>query len=156
MKISELKAGQGSVNIEATVIEMSDAREFNKYGRVLRVANAVIKDDSGSIKLSLWNDDIERVKVGNTINITNGYVSEFQGEKQLTTGKFGKLEVSEGKGSTITEEKISGSENKGENMKKKEKVVEEEKKTEEVTEEKEESLDDENEEEDTGEGEEDW
>ena len=135
MKISELRAGQGSVNIEATVIEMGEPREFNKYGRVLKVANAMIKDDSGSIKLSLWNADIDRVKIGNTIKITNGYVSEFQGEKQLTTGKFGKLEVSEGKPSTIseekiTEEKISDSSNsnkdKGETMKKKEIVDEDE------------------------------
>ena len=29
------------------------------------------------------------------VKITNGYVSEFQGELQLTTGKFGKLEVLE-------------------------------------------------------------
>jgi len=136
MKISELRAGQGSVNIEATVIEMSEPREFNKYGRVLKVANAMIKDDSGSIKLSLWNADIERVKVGSTIKITNGYVSEFQGEKQLTTGKFGKLEVNEGKPSTIleekiTEEKISDSNNKGETMKKKE-IVDENKDKEEL------------------------
>jgi replication factor A1 len=153
MKISELRAGQGSVNIEATVIEMGETREFNKYGRVLKVANAMIKDDSGSIKLSLWNDDIDRVKVGNTIKITNGYVSEFQGEKQLTTGKFGKLEVSEGKPSTIseekiTEEKISDSNiSKGETMKKKEIVDEDEEEDEEELEIKEDGEDTEDEEE---------
>jgi replication factor A1 len=43
--------------------------------------------------LTLWNQDIEKVKQGDTVRITNGYVNEFQGEKQLTTGKFGKLEV---------------------------------------------------------------
>jgi replication factor A1 len=110
MKISELKAGQGNVEIEAAVIEMSEPREFNKYGRILRVANAVVKDDSGTIKLSLWNTDIDRVKVGNIIKITNGYVSEFQGEKQLTTGKFGKLDVIGGSEKTPekAEEKIEG------------------------------------------------
>ena len=108
MKISELKAGQGSVEIEAEVIEMSEPREFNKYGKILRVANAMVKDDSGTIKLSLWNADIDRVKVGNMIKITNGYVSEFQGEKQLTTGKFGKLDVIGGSEKTAekAEEKV--------------------------------------------------
>ena len=104
MKISELRTGQGSVNIEAEVIEISEAREFQKYGRTLRVATATIKDDSGTIKLSLWNADIERVKKGDTVKITNGYASEFQGEKQLTTGKFGKLEVLEGKSEDKAEE----------------------------------------------------
>ena len=43
--------------------------------------------------LTLWNEQIEKVKIGNKIAITNGYVGEWQGEKQLTTGKFGTLEV---------------------------------------------------------------
>ena len=36
------------------------------------------------------------VNVGDTIQIENGYVGEYQGEKQLTTGKFGKLTVING------------------------------------------------------------
>src|SRR3989338_521060 len=93
MNISELRVGAGSVELEADVVEMGDVREFNKFGRNLKVATATLKDESGSVKLSLWNDDTEKVKAGNRIKITNGYVNEFQGEKQLTTGKFGKLEV---------------------------------------------------------------
>ena len=43
--------------------------------------------------LKFMNEQIEQVNVGDTIKITNGYVSEFQGEMQLTTGKIGKLEI---------------------------------------------------------------
>ena len=43
--------------------------------------------------MTLWNDDIEKVKEGMTLHITNGYCSEFKDEKQITTGKFGKFEV---------------------------------------------------------------
>jgi replication factor A1 len=93
MKISELQTGNSSVEVSGKVKEISEPRTFNKFGRELKVANAVLEDDSGSIKLTLWNADIEKVKVGDTVKLTNGYVNEFQGEKQLTTGKFGKLEV---------------------------------------------------------------
>ncbi len=93
MNISELRPRQGSVSIEAQVKVMEEARTFNKFGKDLRVANAIIEDESGSIKFSLWNDDIEKVHVGDTIRVTNGFVNEFKGENQLTTGKFGKLEV---------------------------------------------------------------
>ena len=97
-KISELKPGQGSVNIEVTIKSLDEPRTFNKFGKDLRVANAIVTDGESEIKLTLWNDDINKVKVGVVVKITNGYVSEFQGEKQLTTGKFGKLEISgEGK-----------------------------------------------------------
>jgi replication factor A1 len=95
VKISELQAGQGSVSVEAEVKSIEAVRTFNKSGRELRVANAVVSDDSGEIKLTLWNEDIEKVSVGKKIKITNGYVNEFQGEKQLTSGKFGKLEIVE-------------------------------------------------------------
>ena len=93
MNISELKPGTGSVNIEASVVSIEETREINKMGRTLRVANATIKDDSGSITLVLWNDQIEKVKEGDNIKIENGYVNEWQNKPQLTLGKFGKLTV---------------------------------------------------------------
>ncbi len=93
VKISELKSGQGRVDVEAEVKSVEEPRSFNKFGRDLKVANAMIFDESGEIKLTLWNDDIGKVLVGKKIKITNGFVNEFQGEKQLTSGKFGKLEI---------------------------------------------------------------
>lgn len=107
MKISELKTNQGNVEVEGEISEIGETRAFNKYGRELKVANAILKDDSGSIKLTLWNDDVARFKEGDRIKIVNGYVSEFQGEKQLTSGKFGRMEKVGG-----GEEK-SGREDKG-------------------------------------------
>lgn len=100
MKISELKVGQGKADIEAVVKEVGNTRAFNKFGRELKVANAIIEDDSGSIKLTLWNDEIMKVKTGDKIKITNGFVNEFNNEKQLTAGKFGKLEVLNADGSS--------------------------------------------------------
>lgn len=93
MKINDLKSGQGSVNLEAKVANVDAPREINKYGRVLRVANATLEDSSGSITLVLWNDSIEQVKTGDKIKIDNGYVGEWQGNLQLTLGKFGKMSV---------------------------------------------------------------
>jgi replication factor A1 len=93
MKLSELKSGQGKVDIEVKVKSKAEPRQFEKYGKVLRVANAIVEDESGTMTLSLWNDDVDKVNEGDKIKITNGYVSEFNGTKQLTSGKFGKLEV---------------------------------------------------------------
>ena len=93
MKISEINPNQGNIDATVEIISIDEPREFKKYGRKLRVANAIARDDSGEIKLTLWNDDIDNVKAGMTLHITNGYCTEFQGEKQLTTGKFGKFEI---------------------------------------------------------------
>lgn len=93
MNISELRPGTGSVNIEAEVVSIEATREINEYGRKLHVANATIKDDSGSISLVLWNEQIEKVKAGDRVKVENGYVNEWQSTPQLTLGKFGKLTV---------------------------------------------------------------
>ncbi len=93
MKISELTPGTGSVNLEAEVVGVEAPREINKMGRALKVANVTIQDDSGTITLVLWNDNIDRVKEGAKIKIENGYVNTWQDKSQLTLGKFGKLDV---------------------------------------------------------------
>jgi len=93
MKISELKAGQGKVDVEGIIKSKAEPRAFNKFGKDLRVANAVLSNDSGEIAMSLWNDDVDKVNVGDRVRVTNGYVSEFNGIKQLTSGKYGKLDI---------------------------------------------------------------
>ena len=93
MQIKDLQPRQGKVELTATVAEKGEPRTVNSANFSGTVANAKLKDETGTIKISLWNEQITQVNDGDTIKITNGYVSEYQGEMQLSTGKFGKLEV---------------------------------------------------------------
>ncbi len=116
MNIANLKTGQSNVNVEGVVSDVGEIRSFSKFGRAIKVATATLKDETGDIKLSLWNEDADRIKKGDKIKISNGFIKEFQGEKQITAGKFGKIEVI-GKGEAgeeeeeeMPEEKIEGGE----------------------------------------------
>jgi len=92
MKISELKAGTGNVNVAGEITEKEEARDvITKFGKKLRVASAKLKDDSGEIVLSLWNEDADKFSVGDKVKIENGWVSEFKSNPQLSAGKFGKI-----------------------------------------------------------------
>ncbi len=93
MAAKDLQPRQGKVDITLDVVEKGEIRSFNKFGKEGRVCNATGRDETGTVKVSLWNDEIEKVNVGDKIKITNGYVNEWQGELQLSAGKFGKLEV---------------------------------------------------------------
>ncbi|MBI2101005.1 hypothetical protein HYT53_00145 [Candidatus Woesearchaeota archaeon] len=93
MQVKDLKPKLGNVDIVIDIVDVGDTREFNKFGKPGKVANAIAKDETGDIKLTLWNDDIEKVRAGDKVHLTNGYVNEWQGEMQLTTGRLGKLEV---------------------------------------------------------------
>ena len=93
--IKELLDGQKRVSVEAKVVEKGDPREVkSRYkDEVYHIVDAVVADESGSIKLTLWNEQIDLVNVGDNIKIENGYITSFKGEIQLNVGKFGKLTV---------------------------------------------------------------
>jgi replication factor A1 len=94
MKISELKPGMKRVEIEAKVLNLSETREVTtRAGEQSRVATADVTDDSGTVKLTLWNEQIDQVKVNSSVKIENGYVTSFRGETQLNVGRYGKLTV---------------------------------------------------------------
>jgi len=94
MKIVELKPGMRRVDVIAKVVELGQSREVTtRAGEQSRVADAVVTDDSGTVKLTLWNEQIDQVKVNNTVKIENGYVTSFRGETQLNVGRYGKLTV---------------------------------------------------------------
>ena len=95
MKIVELRNGDKRVSVEATVIEKGTPRQvMSKFGtETYTVADAVVGDESGKIKLTLWNEQIALVNVNDKIRIENGYVTSFKGEVQLNVGKYGKLAV---------------------------------------------------------------
>jgi replication factor A1 len=95
MKINELNDRSMKVTVEGKVVEKEEAREVNtKFGRT-KVANAVIEDDSGTIILVLWGDQVDKVNEGDAVKVENGYVKEWNGSLQLNVGKFGKLVVAE-------------------------------------------------------------
>ena len=91
--LKDLKIREGKVDVVVEVVDKSEVREFEKFGKAGRVWNAKVKDDSGEMTLTLWNEDIDKINVGDKIHIKNGYVGEWQGESQLSAGRFGEIEV---------------------------------------------------------------
>ena len=94
MKIIELRPGMKRVEIAAKVLNISETREVTtRAGEQSRVATADVSDDSGTVKLTLWNEQIDQVKVNDNVKIENGYVTSFRGETQLNVGRYGTLTV---------------------------------------------------------------
>ncbi|OLE39734.1 MAG: DNA-binding protein [Thaumarchaeota archaeon] len=82
--------------IEGVIDTISEPRTVNlRTGGQAQVADAVLKDDTGQIKLTLWDAQIKMVKPGSKVKIENGYVTTFKGENSLNVGKYGKLNVLE-------------------------------------------------------------
>jgi replication factor A1 len=80
------------VSVKGKVLEIArPTAVFTRFGNYASVANALIADETGTIKLCLWNEQINSVSVGNTIQVENANVSVFRGERQLRIGKKGML-----------------------------------------------------------------
>ena len=88
-----MKAQNGFDELVGEIVSVSEPREFASQRGSGKVANAALKDKTGEIKLSLWNEQIDQVKEGDKVKLENGWCSEWQGQKQVSTGKLGKLTV---------------------------------------------------------------
>ena len=95
LKINELRDGMKRIDLIAKVTEKSETREVTSRfkDQTLKVASATIADETGTIKLTLWNEQIGLVNVNDTVKIQNGYITSFRGEIQLNSGRYGTLTV---------------------------------------------------------------
>ena len=90
--IGNLQSGMTRIRLKAKVLEISKPNVvYTRYGNYASVANALIADETGTIKLCLWNEQISCVSVGDNIQIQNGRTSMFKGQRQLNIGKNGLL-----------------------------------------------------------------
>ena len=93
----EAKQMRSGINVQGKIERKGEIRTVTtKFGET-KVCDAYLADDSGSIKLTLWADDTEKVKDGDMVSIEGGYTTTFRNEIQLNKGrKDGKLEVTSG------------------------------------------------------------
>jgi replication factor A1 len=93
-KIEDLKVGMKKVSLKAEVLEIPKSKlVYTRYGTTACISNALIRDETGSMKMSLWNQQINTVHKGDVIDVKNGTVAWFSGEKQLRLGRSGSLSV---------------------------------------------------------------
>ena len=93
IQIKDLKANQKKITIKVKITDFGDSRNFYKFGKGGRICTALGKDETGRICIPLWNEEIDKVKIGDTILITGGFTNVFQDLLQLNAGRFGTIEV---------------------------------------------------------------
>jgi len=94
VKVSELGPYSKQVNTTVKVVTKGEARETvsRQDGTTHRVLDALVGDETGAIYMTLWDDNIDKVNDGDTVNVKNGYVRPFKGSMRLNIGRYGTLE----------------------------------------------------------------
>jgi replication factor A1 len=94
VKVGELTPNSRAVNVTAKVVSKGEARttvsgrDYTQH----KVVDALVGDETGSIYLNLWDDNIDKINEGDTIKIKNGYVNLFKGYMRLNIGRYGSFE----------------------------------------------------------------
>lgn len=94
-QIKDVDVNTKRANLEGLVVEKSATRRvYSRFsGTAYNLSTAMIRDKTGSIGLSLWNDQIDTVSLGDTVRIENGLVKFFRGKLAVSVGKKSKLNV---------------------------------------------------------------
>jgi len=96
IKIENIMSGMQNVDIAGKITRLTPVREYGteKKGRVM---NVFISDGTGTIRLPLWNDEIEKISdfhEGDVIHF-RGYAIEGLSGPELRLGKFGSISKSD-------------------------------------------------------------
>jgi replication factor A1 len=103
-KIKDLKAGMKRINLKARVLAISKPQvALTRYNDYVMFANATLTDETGTIKLTLWNNRTNMLSINNIVEIENANVAAYRGELQLRMGRNSKLEVTENYDLTLSQ-----------------------------------------------------
>ena len=94
-KVRDLTPNSKQVNVLAKVVSVGEPKEvMGKFGDPRKVCEAVVGDDTATIILSLWNEQIGTIAKDEIILVDNGYVSLVRGHMRLNVGRYGNLSKS--------------------------------------------------------------
>ncbi len=104
-KIKDLKPEDKRVNVLAKVLHKSEPKEITtRYGETKHVTEAVLGDETGTVTMSLWDEQADQVEEGDTIYVDNGYISLVRGHMRLNVGKYGSIKRSDEEITEVNEE----------------------------------------------------
>ncbi|RLD42358.1 MAG: hypothetical protein DRI86_11810 [Bacteroidetes bacterium] len=106
--ISELSPNRRELSFRAKVIELGDVKTITKRdtGEEHQVQEVLIGDETGTVLLSAWNENVNAFEIGKTYVFRNVKTILFQRQIRVSLGRLGTAEESE---NTIT--KINDSNN---------------------------------------------
>ncbi len=94
-KVRDLTPNSKQVNVLAKVVSVGEPKEvMGKFGDPRKVCEAVVGDDTATIILSLWNEQIGSIQKDEVVLVDNGYVSLVRGHMRLNVGRYGNLSKS--------------------------------------------------------------
>ncbi|CAI9761766.1 unnamed protein product [Fraxinus pennsylvanica] len=101
-KVNQLRPLDSGLNLTVKVV---NAKMIAPRGRAQgRLAECLVGDDTGIIIFTARNDQVDLVKDGNTLVLSNAKIDMFKGSMKLAVDRFGRVEVSEPASFTVKDD----------------------------------------------------
>jgi len=111
LKLKEIYAGMRNVSFTAKVLKKYDVREFNKNDKKGKVCSIMVGDDTGTMRVVFWNDQVsltETFQEEDILALKQGYVRENNGNKEVHVGEKSTITVNpEGETITVTRQRVA-------------------------------------------------
>ncbi|WP_251328793.1 single-stranded DNA binding protein [Haloplanus pelagicus] len=95
-RVEDLSLGLSDVNLQGRVLATDSVRTFDRDdGSEGRVANLTLGDETGRIRVTLWDERADRateLDAGTSVEVVDGYVRERDGDLELHVGSRGAVE----------------------------------------------------------------
>jgi replication factor A1 len=96
-RVEDLSLGLSDVNLKGKVLDTSEIRTFDRDdGSEGRVANLTVGDETGRVRVTLWDEQADRAEeldTDVTVEVVDGYVRERDGSLELHVGSRGAVEA---------------------------------------------------------------
>ena len=96
VKVSQIRGGMRNMRNMKIVGILKEAEKpveiGTRYGPALLV-RAILEDETGSVCLNLWRDQIDVAKAGDAVVLENAFAREFGEVVEVNIGADGKIEV---------------------------------------------------------------
>ena len=94
LKVKEIYAGMRDVSTMGKVVRKFDVREFAKGESTGKVASLILGDETGTIRVVLWNEQVDTLRSiqdGDILKVKHGYVRENNNNKEIHLGEKGEI-----------------------------------------------------------------
>ena len=91
VKIRDIQSGMENIEVIGRVTNLSEKRQvFTRYGPA-NIATASLRDETGSIHLNLWRQQIDSVSEGKVVRAINAFARIYNDRLELNIGMTGRI-----------------------------------------------------------------
>ena len=91
LKICDIKEGMRNVEVTGRIVGRGERKRVQTRFGFADVATATLEDETGSIRINLWRDQIDAAREGRYVTVINGFVRVYGDRMELNVGKDGKV-----------------------------------------------------------------